>query len=238
MIKLNGYLVQFPVPGGVTAMKISCEEFVDILEDEIVYQWKLEFDKERFDLSSFTLKEFLDVCVHLEEAELQKLLRKKIACAEKEHDEDRKRKHQDKPKLHHERRHGLGKRHQDKQKKKYCKYHGLCYHGTDECNFVQSHRKHVQPTHCITEQQRLWQVWFVKDAKRCSLTGKEVKDLNAIVKDKIKEMIKERNHDMHVISNFKDLSISLSNKSIQSIISNTSVEVLNDNSCKPTHKNW
>eukprot|EP00957_Ditylum_brightwellii_P167306 12736015-Ditylum_brightwellii.AAC.1 len=64
----------------------------------------------------------------------------------------------------------------------------------EECNFVQACRKHVQPAHCITEQQRLWQVWFVKDAerqaKRCSLTGKEVEDLNAFVKDKIKETIK------------------------------------------------
>eukprot|EP00957_Ditylum_brightwellii_P027122 2049923-Ditylum_brightwellii.AAC.1 len=73
-------------------------------------------------------------------------------------------------------------------------YHGLCYHDMEECNFVQVHRKQVNPTHCITEQQRLWQVRFVKDAerwaKKCGLTGKEVKDLNAFVKDKIKETIK------------------------------------------------
>eukprot|EP00957_Ditylum_brightwellii_P026990 2040677-Ditylum_brightwellii.AAC.1 len=35
------------------------------------------------------------MCVHLEEAELQKPLKKKIARAEKEHDEDGKKKHQD-----------------------------------------------------------------------------------------------------------------------------------------------
>eukprot|EP00957_Ditylum_brightwellii_P152818 11632530-Ditylum_brightwellii.AAC.1 len=67
-------------------------------------------------------------------------------------------------------------------KKKYCDYHGLCYHDTDKCNLVKSCKKHVQLTHCITEQQRLRQVWFVKDAKRHAkkhgLTGKEVKDLN------------------------------------------------------------
>eukprot|EP00957_Ditylum_brightwellii_P194262 14795288-Ditylum_brightwellii.AAC.1 len=117
MIKLNCYLVQFLVPDRVTAMKISCKEFVDVLEDGILYQWKLEFRKEGFNLSSSTLKEFLDVCVHLEEAELQKQLRKKVACAEKEHDKEGKRKRQDKPKSHHERHHGLGKLHQSKQKK-------------------------------------------------------------------------------------------------------------------------
>eukprot|EP00957_Ditylum_brightwellii_P100237 7638840-Ditylum_brightwellii.AAC.1 len=70
MVKLNDYLVQFPVPGRVTAMKISCEEFIDILEDGILYQWKLEFEKEGFDLSLYMFKEFLDMCIHLEEAEL------------------------------------------------------------------------------------------------------------------------------------------------------------------------
>eukprot|EP00957_Ditylum_brightwellii_P190060 14468783-Ditylum_brightwellii.AAC.1 len=81
MIKLNDYLVHFPVLDGVTATMISCEEFVDVLEDEIPYHWKLEFEKEGFDSSSATIKEFLDICVHLEEAELQKPLGKKIACA-------------------------------------------------------------------------------------------------------------------------------------------------------------
>eukprot|EP00957_Ditylum_brightwellii_P144491 11006621-Ditylum_brightwellii.AAC.1 len=88
MIQLNDYLVHFLVPDGVTATKISCKKFVDALEDRIPYQWKLEFKKEGFDSSSSTLKEFLDVCVHLEEAKLQKLLRKMIACAEKEHDKE------------------------------------------------------------------------------------------------------------------------------------------------------
>eukprot|EP00957_Ditylum_brightwellii_P161437 12291616-Ditylum_brightwellii.AAC.1 len=81
MIKLNDYLVNFLVLDGVTATKISCKEFVDVLEDGILYQWKLEFKKEDLDLSSSMLKEFLDMCVHLEEAELQKLLGKRIACA-------------------------------------------------------------------------------------------------------------------------------------------------------------
>eukprot|EP00957_Ditylum_brightwellii_P068763 5219638-Ditylum_brightwellii.AAC.1 len=51
--------MHFPVPDGVTAMKIAHKEIVDVLEDGVPYQWKLEFKKERFDLSSSTLKEFL-----------------------------------------------------------------------------------------------------------------------------------------------------------------------------------
>eukprot|EP00957_Ditylum_brightwellii_P168607 12833484-Ditylum_brightwellii.AAC.1 len=89
----------------------------------------------------------------------------------------------------------------------------------EECNFVQACRKHVPRLHRITEQQRFQQVRFVKhtkkQAKKCSLSAKEVKDLIVFIKDKIKEMIKERNCNMHVMSNFEDLSISSSNKSVQ-----------------------
>eukprot|EP00957_Ditylum_brightwellii_P166833 12698203-Ditylum_brightwellii.AAC.1 len=60
---------------------------MDVLEDGVPYQWKLEFEKERFDSSSSTLKEFLDVCIHLEETKLQKPLKKRIARAIKEQDE-------------------------------------------------------------------------------------------------------------------------------------------------------
>eukprot|EP00957_Ditylum_brightwellii_P126060 9610234-Ditylum_brightwellii.AAC.1 len=135
------------VSDGVAATKISHEEFLDVLEDRILYQWKLVFKKEGFDSSSSMLKEFLDICVHLEEAELQKPLGKKIVQVRKENDNNKKGKCQDKPKLYHERHHSLGKCHQGKQKKKFCDYHGLCCHDMEECNFVQAPRKHVQPMH-------------------------------------------------------------------------------------------
>eukprot|EP00957_Ditylum_brightwellii_P101181 7710872-Ditylum_brightwellii.AAC.1 len=110
MIKLNDYLEFFPVPDNVTAMKIACKEIVNVLEDGVPYQWKLEFKKEEFDSSSSTLKEYLDICVRLEETELQKPLKKKIACMIKKHNNsDRK-----KPKSRHKRHHGLGKCHQSK----------------------------------------------------------------------------------------------------------------------------
>eukprot|EP00957_Ditylum_brightwellii_P133636 10188767-Ditylum_brightwellii.AAC.1 len=86
MIKLNDYLEFFPVPDGITATKIAREEFVDVPEDGVPYQGKLEFKKEGFDLRSSTLKEFLAICMCLEEAELQKPLKKKIVRAIKEHD--------------------------------------------------------------------------------------------------------------------------------------------------------
>eukprot|EP00957_Ditylum_brightwellii_P039034 2950121-Ditylum_brightwellii.AAC.1 len=80
----------------------------------------------------------------------------------------------------------------------------------------------------------------MKDAKRhtkkCSLIGREVKDLNTFVKDKIKETIKEHDRNIHAMSNFEDLFISSSNDSIKSIISNTSNEESDGDSRKPAHK--
>eukprot|EP00957_Ditylum_brightwellii_P008545 648091-Ditylum_brightwellii.AAC.1 len=78
---------------------------------------------------------------------MHKPLAKKIACAKKEYGEDVKGKHHGKLELRHKRHHGLGKSHAGKHKKKYCEYHGLCHHDTEECNFYQACRKHVQPTH-------------------------------------------------------------------------------------------
>jgi hypothetical protein len=56
------------------------------------------------------------------------------------------------------------------------------------------------------------------------------------VKDKIDETTKEHDSNMHVMNNFEDLSISSSNESIQSIISNTSDEESDNDSHKPAHK--
>eukprot|EP00957_Ditylum_brightwellii_P184775 14073705-Ditylum_brightwellii.AAC.1 len=56
------------------------------------------------------------------------------------------------------------------------------------------------------------------------------------IKDKIKETIKERDRIMHAMSNFDNLSISSSDDSMESIISDTSNEELDGDSRKPAHK--
>eukprot|EP00957_Ditylum_brightwellii_P141313 10766790-Ditylum_brightwellii.AAC.1 len=80
----------------------------------------------------------------------------------------------------------------------------------------------------------------MKDAgrrtKKQGLTGREVKDLNVFIKDKIKETIKERNHNMHAMSIFDSLSIFSSNDSIKSIISDTSNEESYGDNGKLAHK--
>ena len=47
-----------------------------------------------------------------------------------------------------------------------------------------------------------------RQAKKRGLTGKEVKDLNAFAKDKIAKTIKERDCNMHAMSDFDDISLS------------------------------
>eukprot|EP00957_Ditylum_brightwellii_P015325 1153881-Ditylum_brightwellii.AAC.1 len=42
MLKLNHYLDKFPVSEGVTGTKLSEEKLVDVLEDRVPLQWKLE----------------------------------------------------------------------------------------------------------------------------------------------------------------------------------------------------
>eukprot|EP00957_Ditylum_brightwellii_P194970 14854603-Ditylum_brightwellii.AAC.1 len=72
--------------------------------------------------------------------------------------------------------------------------------------------------------------------KKHGLSAKEVKDLNAYFKDKINETIKECSCDIHAMNNFEELLVSSINKSIQSIMDDTSVEDSDDEGCKADTK--
>eukprot|EP00957_Ditylum_brightwellii_P070893 5387802-Ditylum_brightwellii.AAC.1 len=48
MIKLNNDLDKFPMLKGVTTTKLSQKESVDALENRVLLQWKLEFEKKGF----------------------------------------------------------------------------------------------------------------------------------------------------------------------------------------------
>eukprot|EP00957_Ditylum_brightwellii_P189190 14400700-Ditylum_brightwellii.AAC.2 len=133
MIELNDYLVNFPLIEGVTPTKISCKDFTDILEDGILFQRKLEFEKEGFNSSSDMLKDILDMCMQLEEAKMHKPLVKKIAHAKKENDEAGKEKCHGKLESHHKRHHSLPPWHEGVQLlsslqescSAYSQYHGI-----------------------------------------------------------------------------------------------------------------
>eukprot|EP00957_Ditylum_brightwellii_P097435 7421004-Ditylum_brightwellii.AAC.2 len=75
------------------------------------------------------------------------------------------------------------------------------------------------------KEQRLKQACFVKDAnrhaKKHGLVAKDVKDLNTFINDKVNKMLNEHDNNLHVMNSVKELSISSSNESIQSIASNT-----------------
>eukprot|EP00957_Ditylum_brightwellii_P177305 13506571-Ditylum_brightwellii.AAC.1 len=81
----------------------------------------MEFEKEGFDSSSSTSKEFLDVRVRLEEAKLQKLLKKRVARASKDHEES----DDEKPiKPRYKRRKGQTKRYGRRILRQQSKRHG------------------------------------------------------------------------------------------------------------------
>eukprot|EP00957_Ditylum_brightwellii_P140787 10724397-Ditylum_brightwellii.AAC.1 len=165
---------------------------------------------------------------------MHKPLAKKIAFAWKDHDKLTKAKRktgcQEKSESHHERYCRSRKCHARKYKKKFYNHHSLCHHNINERNIYKAHRKHIMITHCITVEKRLRQFCFVKDTKKHtkkrSLNVYEVNDLNMFVNNK------ERNCSMHAMRNFEDLSISSINESIQSIVSNISINASNNEDCK------
>eukprot|EP00957_Ditylum_brightwellii_P105288 8026230-Ditylum_brightwellii.AAC.1 len=63
VVKLNNYLMEFPIPTGVEAKKLEQEELLEVLENGIPTLWRFQMDKEGFDVSSSTFKEFTKTCV-------------------------------------------------------------------------------------------------------------------------------------------------------------------------------
>eukprot|EP00957_Ditylum_brightwellii_P148374 11296132-Ditylum_brightwellii.AAC.1 len=90
------------------------------------------------------------------------------------------------------------------------------------------------------QEQWIRQVYFVKDAKRCTkkhgLYAKEAKDCNAFINGKFDKMLKEHGNKLHTMGTFKELLFSSSNKSIQSIVSNTSIEASDNEDHKSVAK--
>eukprot|EP00957_Ditylum_brightwellii_P040042 3030333-Ditylum_brightwellii.AAC.2 len=104
VVKLNDYLTEFPMPMGVKAKKLEQEELLEVLENRIPTSWTFQTDKEGFDASSSTLKDFTKTCVYYEECE-PKMMKKKSA-AHKSHSKregKRKAKHKVSEKTYHKR---------------------------------------------------------------------------------------------------------------------------------------
>eukprot|EP00957_Ditylum_brightwellii_P102362 7802372-Ditylum_brightwellii.AAC.1 len=59
MVELNAYLDKLPVPEGVTAMKLSWKKLVNVLDDGVLLQWKLDFKSNVLTQALPPLKSFL-----------------------------------------------------------------------------------------------------------------------------------------------------------------------------------
>eukprot|EP00957_Ditylum_brightwellii_P197088 15014938-Ditylum_brightwellii.AAC.1 len=137
VVNLNNYLTDFLTPMGVKARKLEQEELLGVLENRIPTSWTFQMDKEDFDASSSTLKEFTEICVHYKECKLKMTEKKNTAC--KSHSE-KKGKHKAKrkvdEKIYRKRGQDPPQCHKEGRGYWYCMYHGYCFHTTDECNIT------------------------------------------------------------------------------------------------------
>eukprot|EP00957_Ditylum_brightwellii_P171317 13041522-Ditylum_brightwellii.AAC.1 len=69
VVKLNNHLAELPMPARVEAKKLEQEELLEVLENKIPTSWNFQIDKEGFDASSSTLKDFTKLCVCYKECE-------------------------------------------------------------------------------------------------------------------------------------------------------------------------
>eukprot|EP00957_Ditylum_brightwellii_P097203 7403160-Ditylum_brightwellii.AAC.1 len=80
VIKVNNYLMEFPTPVGVEAKKMDLEEILEVLEHGIPTLWNFQMDKEGFNESSSTIKEFTKTCVCYEECKPKIPEKQSAAC--------------------------------------------------------------------------------------------------------------------------------------------------------------
>eukprot|EP00957_Ditylum_brightwellii_P070270 5337974-Ditylum_brightwellii.AAC.1 len=64
--------MEFPMPAGIAAKKLEDEKILEVLENRISTSWKFQMDKEGFDMSSSTIKQFTETCVCYEECKPKK----------------------------------------------------------------------------------------------------------------------------------------------------------------------
>eukprot|EP00957_Ditylum_brightwellii_P103476 7884518-Ditylum_brightwellii.AAC.1 len=80
VVKLNNYLTEFPTPTGVEAKKLEPKELLEVLENRIPTTWKFQMDKEGFDASSSTLKDFMETCIRYEVCKPKVTKKTSAAC--------------------------------------------------------------------------------------------------------------------------------------------------------------
>eukprot|EP00957_Ditylum_brightwellii_P091202 6943535-Ditylum_brightwellii.AAC.2 len=70
MIKLNSYLLEFPMPPRIEPRKTDQDEILEVLENGIPTLWKFQMDEGGFNASSSTITEFTKMCICKKEWEL------------------------------------------------------------------------------------------------------------------------------------------------------------------------
>eukprot|EP00957_Ditylum_brightwellii_P119111 9084844-Ditylum_brightwellii.AAC.1 len=153
---------------------------------------------------------------------MHKPLAKKIACAKKEYDEARKEKCHGKSELCHKRHHSSGKYHAGKCKENIAI--NMVF-----ATMTQSNATSIKLVESMFSQLTI--SWSSRGSSRSSsLRMPRGVPKNAAL------ALKRSRISAHAMSNFEDLPISSSNKSVQNITSNTSVEGSDNKSHKMASK--
>eukprot|EP00957_Ditylum_brightwellii_P102122 7784768-Ditylum_brightwellii.AAC.1 len=80
VVKLNNYLMEFHTSTGVEARKLEPDKILEVVENGIPTTWNFKIDKEGFDVSSRTLKDFMETCVHYKECKPKTPKKTSTAC--------------------------------------------------------------------------------------------------------------------------------------------------------------
>eukprot|EP00957_Ditylum_brightwellii_P067199 5100291-Ditylum_brightwellii.AAC.1 len=131
--ELNNYLTESPAPARFKARKLEQEELLEVLENRIPTSWIFQIDKEGFNASSSTLKDFTKICAHYKE--LKPKITEKTNADYKSQEKCKAKCKADK-KTFHKRGQAPPQCHSNGTGWQYCKYHGCCKNTMDECKIT------------------------------------------------------------------------------------------------------
>jgi hypothetical protein len=158
--ELNNYLAEFPP--FKPDQNLSEDKMLNLAEEGVPRAWYEEIKRDyRYDPSTATLKDFMNRCQTIEEAEKEKQSKEPPKNNNKHKGDDNGNSNKAK------------KKNKKSAESKYCEHHGWCKHETSECNYLKKGNKQGN-----------------NDAKKSAYKPKK-EELKAIIKEQLERTLKE-----------------------------------------------
>eukprot|EP00957_Ditylum_brightwellii_P051039 3870068-Ditylum_brightwellii.AAC.1 len=198
------------MPPKVATKKLDQEELLQVLENGILMVWKFQMDKDNFNASSSSIKEFNKICVWYEEC--GPMMPEKIALTPiRPSEREGKFKAECKPKEKGDCNWGRSpqQHHMNGSQCRYNKYHGPCRHSMEECNITTACSKGCMCHECKEGSCDDKKVCFwCSKAKLCGFLSNKSKDLNIIINGKITKAFScQEKKEKAYLNEFKAISI-------------------------------